>query len=557
MTVPTGARLADSGIELDLPKPPGGFRLWLERHPRLVDAAVMLSYSFPQLVLTVAVAVSAAGGQEVPLLIGAAAEAVLFVATTVLLMLRRRRPVALFVVATIGLLPAALGTDIPLFFFAPWAVMIAIYTLATVRGSRQAVIAFAVAAALSGAGTVVLMLPGPGVLAGGFSAIFMALLYASALLAGTTVGGRRRYVAALVERAEQLARERDQQARIATQAERSRIAGEMHDIIAHSLSVIVRLADGAEAVIEQDPAAAKNAIHLVSDTGRSSLAEMRRLLGVLRDDETDAGAGAGAMGGGTAARGVGAPAVGAPAGAGRARGAGGSRGELEPQPRLEQLPTLLERYRAAGLPVRLEQRGVMPSSVGVQLAIYRAVQEGLTNALRYARSPGHVTARIVAHEAGAVEVEVVDDGLAGPPAASVGMGRGIIGMRQRAALYGGSVESGPLPGRGWRVRMTLPQAGDDATADAGERGAASTGSTGGAPDPAVAPASASGSPSAAAPATSTPAPTPATRAATPPPPPHGPAARPAPPAPPSPVSASTPSTRPAAPVRPNPRGDRS
>lgn len=245
-----------------------------------------------------------------------------------------------------------------------------------------------------------------------------------AVLVGINVGNRKRYIGALVDRAGQLARERDQQAQLATASERSRIAREMHDIVAHSLSVMIRLADGAEAMVEKDTEAALVAIRNVASTGRASLAEMRRLLGVLRDDENELV-------------------------------------DRTPQPTLDDLPQLVESYRAAGLPVTLTVTGVMPTGQGAQITIYRAVQEALTNALRYARQPSAVQVVLECAD-GAVTVTVADDGAGGQATPPEGTGRGLIGMAERATLFGGTVTSGPLSNGGWRVRMTMPDIGENA-----------------------------------------------------------------------------------------------
>ena len=243
-----------------------------------------------------------------------------------------------------------------------------------------------------------------------------------AVLIGINIGNRKRYIGALVDRAGQLARERDQQAQLAAASERSRIAREMHDIVAHSLSVMIRLADGAEAMVEKDPEASLAAIRNVGSTGRASLAEMRRLLGVLRDEENELA-------------------------------------ERTPQPTLEELPQLVESYRAAGLPAVLTVTGMPPTGQGAQVTIYRAVQEALTNALRYAREPRRVDVQLECAD-GAVTVTVIDDGAPGETPESEGTGRGLIGMAERAALFGGTVTSGRLRGGGWRVQMTMPETGE-------------------------------------------------------------------------------------------------
>jgi signal transduction histidine kinase len=223
-------------------------------------------------------------------------------------------------------------------------------------------------------------------------------------------------------RAQQLARERDQQAQLATAAERARIAREMHDVVAHGLSVMVRLSDGANAVAEQDPDAARRAVSQIGEVGRDALRDMRRLLGVLRDEDAPE-----------------------------------ETPHLTPQPTLADLAHLVETYRSAGLPVAIRLTGTPPADDGVQLLVYRSVQEALTNALRYAKESGRVLVQLD-FTAGA-EIVVTDDGFLPGPQTSVGSGRGLIGLRERAALYGGTVEAGPLgsDGSGWRLRVTLPR----------------------------------------------------------------------------------------------------
>lgn len=245
-----------------------------------------------------------------------------------------------------------------------------------------------------------------------------------ALLLGLSARNRRKYLAAVVDRAQQLTRERDQQARLATAAERSRIARELHDVVAHSLSVMIRLSDGAAAVASVDAEQASAASRQVSAVGRVSLSDMRRLLGVLgQENEID----------------------------------------QSPRPRLGNLEELAKTYRSAGLPVTLEMVGAFPTNDGIQLVIYRVVQEALTNALRYADRPSLVEVSVVADAAG-VTIDVVDDGRLRRRAASEGTQRGLIGLRERAAMYGGALEAGPrgdADDRGWSVHVTLPQAKEE------------------------------------------------------------------------------------------------
>jgi len=178
--------------------------------------------------------------------------------------------------------------------------------------------------------------------------VIAAILLIVTLL-GTNVGHRRRYIGELVLRAEQLARERDQQAETARARERERIAREMHDVIAHSLAVMIAISDGAHEAIDERPAAAKAAIGRVAETGRKTLGEVRRLLGTVREDD------------------------------------GGSTPEHAPQPDASQLAALVQEFPAAGLPVRLTVTGRPTTDPGLGLTVYRIVQESLTNVLRHAR----------------------------------------------------------------------------------------------------------------------------------------------------------------------------
>lgn len=236
----------------------------------------------------------------------------------------------------------------------------------------------------------------------------------AAIAIGISVRNRRLHIAELVERGNALARDRDQQAQIARANERSRIAREMHDVVAHSLSVMIALADGAGAALEKSPDRSRAALTELSATGRSALGDMRRVLGVLQED--------------------------AP---------------LEPQPGSTDLAQLVERFRATGLPVRtqgLHQR--LPDDAGLQLAVYRIVQEALTNALRHAPGTTQVDVSLEVRPEG-LELEVVDRGATVPVPDAGGAGQGLIGMRERAGVYGGTVEAGPWRG-GWRVHAVLP-----------------------------------------------------------------------------------------------------
>ncbi|WP_282689179.1 MULTISPECIES: histidine kinase [unclassified Streptomyces] len=253
------------------------------------------------------------------------------------------------------------------------------------------------------------------------------------VLLGIAVRTRREYTEALVERAHRLERERDQQARLAAAAERTRIAREMHDIIGHNLSVITGLADGGAYAARKNPERAGQALEAIGTTSRQALSELRRLLGVLRDDHPDA--------------------------------------ERTPQPTLDELAPLIERVRRAGLPVRLELNGELtPRSLtpGRQLTVYRVIQEALTNTLKHATGPTSATVALT-YSPTHLDARITDTGTGMGTGTGTGAGRttdteeaplaaqGIMGMRERAALYDGSLEAGPLPDdKGWQVQLRLP-----------------------------------------------------------------------------------------------------
>ena len=246
-----------------------------------------------------------------------------------------------------------------------------------------------------------------------------------AVLIGLTVRTRHDYTEALEDRARGLEIERDQQARLAAAAERTRIAREMHDIIGHNLSVITGLADGGKYAAGKSPERAAQALDAIGATSRQALGELRRLLDVLRDDDETAPLPA----------------------------------DRTPQPGLADLDHLLDGVRATGLPVRLTVEGDPTLSPGRQLTVYRVVQEALTNALKHAGPGAEADIRIVHGTAGAVTVTITDTGSPASPPAMPSDGRGLPGMRERTALYGGTLEAGPRPHpeRGWRVHLHLPE----------------------------------------------------------------------------------------------------
>lgn len=402
---------------LELPRPPGVVRRFLGAHPLAVDIFVAAFYLIPSVIgALVASAVEPTPQELIHLVLSAVAGAALLA--------RRQQPAVVFAIATVLLGTSVfLGRDMDVV-----PTLFALYALAVYRSIRSAWVAFAVTSAVTVSTLVVEVLLAqakaftPLETAAVPSGILVLSFSVVAVLIGSNVGNRRRYLNALIDRARQLARERDQQAEIAAAAERSRIAREMHDIVSHSLTVMITLADGsarmAEAAADRPDQAERSAqaMRLVAETGRGALADMRRLLGVLRDGED-----------GSAAR--------------------------EPQPGVGEIGELIETFRAAGLPVRITITGLPPDDVGQQLTIFRVVQEGLTNALRYAASATAV--RVVIVFGPGTVIVTIDDDAALHPSAGHGSGRGLIGLRERVGLYGGTLEAGPRPGGGWRVRAVF------------------------------------------------------------------------------------------------------
>lgn len=239
-----------------------------------------------------------------------------------------------------------------------------------------------------------------------------ALLQLTAVVAGLSARSRRERDVAARAQAEAQAREHRQDILMARVAERTTIAREVHDVVAHSVSVMVALADGAAAVVPRSPEQAQTAMREVSETGRSALADMKRVLTALD----------------------------------------------EPPPEAADLHAVVERFRTAGVPVVATGLEV-PMPGPVALAVRRILGEALTNALRHAAGTDRVVVE-VARTPGSVGLEVLDDGPApgAATAATHGSGRGLVGIHERAAILGGHAEAGPRPGGGWRVAVTLPVA---------------------------------------------------------------------------------------------------
>ncbi|MEF2977165.1 sensor histidine kinase [Subtercola sp. YIM 133946] len=471
-----GAARADAETteRLRLPKPPGIFRLFFARHAWIVDWLVVAAFAVPA-VVSLAVRLAGATGEQNSVASGIVAVAGL-VAVVVALRFRRVHPLVLIAVVAVCLVVV----------FPHWG---GVYLLPALFGLYAVAVYSSVRAAWISFGTVALALAigslistSGNVMAAVTLSLSSGFLALVATLVGVNVGNRKRYVEALLDRAAQLARERDQQAQLATVTERARIAREMHDIVAHSLTVMVALADGAELTAERDPARARDAMQQVAETGRAALADMRVVLGVLAEGGAGAAEGAGAgAGAGVGAAGVDAaggmlggsrPAQGGLAQGGPAQGASelGTGAPLAPQPGHDDLSSLIQSYRSAGMVVHFTVSGEPVGDTGVQVAVFRVLQEALTNSLRYAPNPKHVTVR-VAYDQREIRVRVNDvgqstsaasaaaaGGSGGVPAASVGSGRGIIGMRERVAAFGGTLTAGPTTAGGWQVVAVIPVA---------------------------------------------------------------------------------------------------
>ncbi|WP_159798742.1 sensor histidine kinase [Puerhibacterium puerhi] len=371
--------------------------------------------------------------------------------------------------ATAVVAAAALGhvvAGIPFVMPADFAILIVLYAV-TVRGPVWAHRA-AITTAMLGAGILTAFFyVVAGDLSGAAAFGIMGAVSAVAVWAFALMRrARRETVEALRDRARRLEIERDQQARIATSAERARIAREMHDIVAHSLTVIIAQADGGRYAAATSPEAAARALGVVSETGRAALADMRRLLGVLRSDDADAAPRAPLPGG-------------VPAGDGAAPGAAVP---LSPQPDDADLDSLVAQARDSGMQVSLVRVGTprrLPPGAG--LTLHRICQEALSNVRKHAGPSPTVTVALQWTER-AVELAVSDDGRGASAAAEAdgdagamgpgGPGFGLLGMRERAALFGGTVTAGPRPGGGWRVRFAMPLPAGTAAAGAPVPGAA-------------------------------------------------------------------------------------
>ncbi|MET7645103.1 sensor histidine kinase [Streptomyces sp. NPDC005426] len=393
---------------------------FIRRHPTGVDsfwAVFLLGISG----MTIVVNGDGHGGRGeriavVPIVIGLCA----------VVALRRRAPekMLLLAIAT-GVVQLAFGVEPTV---ANFAMLVITFTVATV-GERWAS-RLALACSLCAAGLSQLRWPEQegaprGWVESAFVVVVMTVPFVLAWVLGDSMRTRRAYFDQLEERAARLEREREAQSKVAVAAERARIARELHDVVAHNVSVMVVQADGAAYVMDAAPDQARQALETISGTGRQALAEMRRLLGVLRTGDSP------------------------------------ETGEYVPQPDVDQIEDLVDQVRAAGLAVDFKIEGTpRPLPSGVELTAYRIVQEALTNTRKHGGPDAGASVRLVYFDDG-LGLLVEDDGRGAAhelyeDGGADGAGHGMIGMRERVGMVGGTLDAGPRPGGGFRISALLP-----------------------------------------------------------------------------------------------------
>jgi signal transduction histidine kinase len=365
---------------------------WLRRHPLLLDAAIALALSAAYIGFL---------GHHGHWQLGV----VLALLQTLPLLVRRRYPLWVLGSTAVAATAFTLVYSSPL----PFAVAVAVYTVAAQLDRRTSLAASAAASML-----LIAAAAGNGE---GDKVLGFAILLAASWVFGDNLGTRRAYMRALEERAERLERDQEAERARAVAEEQARIGRELHDVIAHNVSVMVVQAAAANDVFDTRPERAREALRAIEAIGRSALTELRRLLGYVHGDDTS----------------------------------------YAPQPGLDQLGELLAQVRSAGLAVDVRVDGVpRPLPAGVDLSAYRVVQEALTNTLKHA----HATRADVdlRYTAGELVVQVRDDGVGRGNGA--GAGRGLVGMRERIGLFGGSLDAAPAPGGGFVVAVRFPLGAD-------------------------------------------------------------------------------------------------
>ena len=385
---------------------------WLRARPLLADAllaSLLAAFSLVALVY-------ANGDCDGACRPGGTAATALILAQTLPLAWRRRHPLAVSLVTGLATAGYGLAPYPDLAMPVPVGGLVGMYSVAAWGSRRAALVAGGVAAAVV---AVVMSLPRTD--ADLVDAAFASLGLAGAWVLGDRARVQRALAAELSDRAVRLEREREGEARRAVASERARIARELHDVVAHHVSMMVVQAEAGPLAVERDPARAAGVFEAIAATGRQALVEMRRLLGVLRGD--------------------------------------GQAPSLAPQPGLDQVPSLVEQVGRAGLEVELVVEGEKaPLPAGVELSAYRIVQEALTNAVRHA-GPGRARV-LVRYGERDLELTVRDEGggggaapAGGPPTRS---GQGLVGMRERVSLFGGELHAGPGPDGGFTVAARLP-----------------------------------------------------------------------------------------------------
>ena len=338
------------------------------------------------------------------------------------LLVRRVWPIPAFAaILLVGIGFAASDT----WFVGSLAFPVALYTVVALTPRRQA---YAAAVLLEAFAAVI-----AAVRAGSNGLLLYFILLSGMVVAALGLGlftsTRRAYIRTLLDRAERLEREQSQAAQLAAAAERARIAREMHDIVAHHLTVMVSLSDAAQRLVSIDPDRAMETISTVSATGRDALRDTRSLLGLLADNDIHDTAGP------------------------DARDVTGAR---QPMPDLAALESLIDQVRDTGLGVTLHMQGApVTLAADAQLAAYRIVQESLTNTMKHARE-GSTASVTLTYTPTSLDLVTEDDGAGQPGPAGWHPGRGTAGMQARIDALGGRIESGPRPAGGWRVTASIP-----------------------------------------------------------------------------------------------------
>ncbi|MEO8221459.1 MAG: sensor histidine kinase [Specibacter sp.] len=385
----------------------GRFRTYFYNHPRGMDVVVVFAY----LLAGSGIFLSSRADMNLT------AHFVIVGASATVLMFRRDKPLAVLAILSVfELLNIAVVPNSGNIGISIWFVLYAVAV--AYRPLLSFTLAVVSAVPLSLYTLFIYQFPSEYLMADGptatetniISAIMMPLANIIAAGIGASVRSGRKHEAQLRQWAVR-------NAQLASVAERNRIAREMHDVVAHSLTVMVALSDGAAVVIKRDPGKAGEVLGQLSQTGRTALNDMRRVLGVLRAD-------------------------------------GGAN--RSPQPDHTNMGALIEGFRQAGLPLALTHSGPpLPADPSLELTVYRIVQESLTNVLRYGTAVSRVQVVVENNLAyGELSVRISDDGH-GTMNASMGTGRGIVGMRERAGIYGGTVDAGPAPQGGWLVQAIL------------------------------------------------------------------------------------------------------